>query len=108
MFGPNRRGFGGAGSSPPVSSNAPERPPTARFVAALSVARNAKIGLASGVAVALLAYLYRVLELLGPSADTRGSPLLFLLLALTLALAVAALVALGLTLVSAYRLAREP
>ncbi len=77
-------------------------------MAALSVARNAKIGFASGVAVAVLAYLFRVFEVLGPSADTRGSPLLFLTLALTLALAVAALVALALTLVSAYRLAREP
>jgi hypothetical protein len=77
-------------------------------MAALSVARNAKIGAASGAAVAVLAYLYRVFGLVGPSADTRGSPLLFLALALTLALAVAALVALALTLVSAYRLAREP
>ena len=91
-----------------MSSNAPERPPTAQFIAALSVARNAKIGLASGVVVAVLAYAYRVFEIAGPSVDTRGSPLLFLSLALTLVLAVAALVTVGLTLVSAYRLAREP
>jgi hypothetical protein len=90
-----------------VADDAPERPPTAAFMAALSVARNAKIGLATGVAFAILAYVYRVFELLGPTADTRGSPLLFLLLALTLALATAALVAVVLTLVSAYRLAHE-
>ena len=107
MFGPNRRGFGGVESSTVVSSNGPERPPTAQFMAALSVARNTKIGLASGLAVAFLAYVFRVFELLGPAADTRGSPLLFLSLALTLALAVAALVAVGLTLGAAYRLARE-
>jgi hypothetical protein len=107
MCGPNRRGFGGGGGSSGVSSDAPERPPTAQFMAALSVARNAKVGVASGVAVALLIYAVRVFEVLGPVADTRGSPLLFLTLALTLALAVAAVVALGLTLVAAYRLARQ-
>ncbi len=107
MSRPNRRGFGRAERNPNVSRDAPERPPTVQFMAALSVARNAKIGIASGAAVAVLAYLYRILELVGPSADTRGSPLLFLTLALTLALAVAALVALALTLASAYRLARE-
>jgi lipopolysaccharide export LptBFGC system permease protein LptF len=90
-----------------VADDAPERPPTAQFMAALSVTRNAKIGLATGVAFALLAYVYRVFELGGPAADTRGSPLLFLVLAVTLAFATAALVTVVLTLVSAYRLAHE-
>lgn len=90
-----------------MSNDAPERPPTAKFAAALSVPRNAKIGLAAGIATAILAYAYRVLELVGPAADTRGSPLLFAVLAVTLAFGSAALVTVALTLVSAYRLARE-
>ena len=88
-------------------ADAPDRPPTAEFLAALSVVRNVEIGLAVGVALAVLAYVYRVFRLGGPTTDPRGSPLLFALLAVTLALAAAALVAVGLTLVSAYRLARE-
>lgn len=105
----NRRGFDFGGYSIPVSvpDDTPERSPTTQFMAALSVARNAKIGLAVGVGFAILVYAYRVFELLGPTTDTRGSPLLFLTLAVTLALATAALVALILTLVSAYRLAHE-
>ena len=88
-------------------ADTPDRPPTTEFLAALSVVRNAKIGLAVGVALAVLAYVYRVFALAGPTADTRGSPVLFALLAVTLALAAAAVVAVGLTLVSAYRLAQE-
>ena len=88
-------------------ADTPDRPPTTEFLAALSVVRNAKIGLAVGVALAVLAYVYRVFALACPTADTRGSPVLFALLAVTLALAAAAVVAVGLTLVSAYRLARE-
>lgn len=90
-----------------MADDAPERPPTAQFLAALAVARNAKIGLASGVTLAALVYVYRVFELLGPAADTRGSPLLFLVLSVTLALATATLVTMTLTLGSAYRLARK-
>ena len=90
-----------------MPDDAPERPPTAAFIAALSVPRNAKIGVAVGVALAALAYVVRVFELLGPTADTRGSPLLFFVLAFTLAFATAALVTLILTLGSAYRLARK-
>lgn len=107
MFAPDRREFGAASSRKTVSNDAPERPPTAEFVAALSVPRNAKVGLAAGVAVAVLAYAYRVFELAGPAADTRGSPLLFAVLALTLAFGSAAFVTTVLTLGSAYRLARE-
>ncbi|WP_049902450.1 DUF7536 family protein [Halococcus agarilyticus] len=90
-----------------MSDDAPERPPTAEFAAALSVPRNAKIGLAAGVGVAVCIYAYRVFELLGPVADPRGSPLLFAVLAVTLAFGSATLVTVLLTLVSAYRLARE-
>jgi hypothetical protein len=105
----NRRGFGSANGICAVSAstNGPERPPTAQFMTALSVARNVKIGLVTGVAFAILVYAYRVFEVLGPTTDPRGSPLLFLLLAVTLALATATLVAVLLTVVSAYRLACE-
>ena len=107
MSASNQRGFGAVGSRRDVSNDAPERPPTAAFVTALSVPRNAKIGLAAGVAVAVLAYAYRVFELVGPATDTRGSPLLFAVLAVTLAFGSATLVTVLLTLVSAYRLTRE-
>lgn len=102
----NRRDFDDTAEYRGVADT-PDRPPTAQFLSALSVARNAKIGLIVGIALAVLAFAYRVFRLGGPTADTRGSPLLFALLAVTLALAAAALVAVFLTLVSAYRLARE-
>jgi hypothetical protein len=81
-------------------------------VQALNVPRNAKLGLAAGVGLALVVYLFRVLELLGPFAGTRQYPVLgpegwFLLLAAVLASATALLVTAALTLASAYRLARE-
>ncbi|PSP89507.1 hypothetical protein BRC90_04020 [Halobacteriales archaeon QS_4_69_34] len=90
-----------------MADDTPDRPPTANFLAALSVARNAKIGLAVGVTFALFVYAYRVFELLGPVGDSRGSSLAFLALAFTLALATAAVVALALMVLSAVRLARE-
>jgi hypothetical protein len=93
-------------------SDVPDRPPTANLVAALDVRRNALLGLVVGLLVAAVAYAFRVLELGGPFAGTRQFPLLgpegwFLILAFTLATATAILVATFLTLVSAYRLARE-
>lgn len=90
-----------------MSEDAPERSPRARLVEALSVARNLKIGLAVGVAFAALVYAVRVLELLGPTTDSRGGPVLFLALAFVLAVTLGALVATALTLVRAIRLARE-
>ncbi len=77
------------------------------LAAALSVRRNAAIGAASGLAVAALAYVARVLELFGP-APTRGSPVLFFGLALVLATSVAVLVAVALSAASAVRAARRP
>lgn len=90
----------------------PERPPTATFLAALNVRRNAAIGLAVGLVFALIVYLVRVLELLGPFQGTREFPLLgvggwYLMLAFVLATTTAILVATVLTVVSAVRLARS-
>jgi len=74
---------------------------------ALSVARNATIGFGAGVAIAAAMYVYRVAELGGPVPGTRGSPALFLTLAVVLATSAGALVTLALTVRSAIRLARE-
>lgn len=77
------------------------------LAAALSVRRNLAVGVAVGLAVAALAYAVRVLELFGP-APARGSPALFLGLALVLATGVAALVAVVLSAASAYRASKRP
>jgi hypothetical protein len=95
-----------------VSDEAPDRPPAAALVRALRVPRNAAVGAAVGIALAATVYLVRVLELLGPVRGTRRFPVLgaegwFLLLAVVLAVATTLLVTTGLTVVSAYRLARE-
>ncbi|MFB6296552.1 MAG: hypothetical protein ABEH66_06925 [Halobacteriales archaeon] len=79
----------------------------AGFVEALAVARNAKIGFGVGIVVAAVMYVYRVAELGGPVPGTRGSPALFLMLAVVLAASAGALVTLALTVRSAIRLARE-
>ncbi|MFB6096109.1 MAG: hypothetical protein ABEJ74_01820 [Haloferacaceae archaeon] len=94
-----------------MADQRPDRPPTAAFLAALHVRRNAAVGLVVGVALAGLAYLVRVLELFGPFQGTREFPVLgvggwFLMLAFVLATTTALLVATVLTVVSAVRLAR--
>lgn len=88
---------------PPV----PDAARTRELASALDVRRNALVGFGSGVVLAILAYAFRVGELAGPSADTRGSPALFLLLAFVLAVSVGLLVTAVLTVRSAVRLARE-
>lgn len=80
-----------------------ERSGTAAFLDALRVARNAKIGVAVGVAFGALMYVVRVFELRGPAPDGVGGPGLFLALAFVLAFGTAVLVTIVLTLVSAYR-----
>lgn len=85
--------------------SAPDRRGLATLGERLRVRRNAKIGFATGLATALFAYAYRVGELGGPPADTRGSALLFFLLAIVLAVSLGALVAGVLTLLEAVRLA---
>jgi len=76
-------------------------------VAALPLRRNAAVGVAVGGAVGVTVYAARVTEALGPT-PARGSPLLFLGLALVLASALAGLVAGVLTVVSLYRVLSAP
>jgi hypothetical protein len=94
-----------------VSETPPDRPPQSGLVRALKVPRNAVIGIGFGIAFAIVAYLARVLELLGPFAGTREYPVLgpegwFLVLAFVLATSTALLVASVLTVVEIVRLAR--
>ena len=95
-----------------MSDEVPERPPGSGLLQALRVPRNGAVGAAVGVAIAVLAYLARVLELLGPFAGTREYPGLapegwFLILAFVLATSTALLVTSVLTVVEAVRLARR-
>ncbi|MFB6090485.1 MAG: hypothetical protein ABEJ97_05445 [Halobellus sp.] len=95
-----------------MSDEAPNRPPGAGLLDALRVPRNAAVGVAVGVALAVGAYLARVLELFGPFAGTREYPVLgpegwFLILAFVLATSTALLVASALTVVEAVRRTRE-
>lgn len=84
-----------------------DRSGTAAFFDALRVARNAKIGVAVGVAFGALMYVVRVFELRGPAPDGVGGPILFLALAFVLAFGTAVLVTIVLTVVSAYRAVRR-
>lgn len=89
-----------------MAGDAPERPPVGRLLAVLRVRRNLGVGATVGAALAAVLYAIRYLELLGPAPD-RGSPLLFLGLAVVLAASAAALVATLLTLARAVRVARD-
>ena len=91
----------------PVAPGVPDVARTREVARALDVRRNAVVGFGSGVVLALLAYAFRVGELAGPTADARGSPALFLLLAFVLAVSVGLLVTAALTVRSAVRLARD-
>ncbi len=82
------------------------------MVEALSVKRNATVGVFVGLAVATLAYVVRVFELLGPVADGRSYPvfgpeLWFILLAFVFAAATALGVTLLLTAFNAYTLTKQ-
>lgn len=95
-----------------MTDGTPGRSPTGGLADALNVRRNAGVGLAVGVALAAAVYLFRVLELLGPFSGTQRYPVLgpegwFLVLAFVLASTSALLVTSILTIVSAYRLARN-
>lgn len=68
--------------------------------------RNVVAGLAVGALLGATVYVVRVFELLGPAPD-RGSPVLFLGLALVLAVSAGGLVATALTALTAVRVARE-
>lgn len=83
------------------------------MVEALSVRRNAAVGVGVGLLLGALAYLFRVLELAGPFGGTQqfpglGEPGWFLLLAFVLASSTALLVTSLLTVVSLARLLRNP
>lgn len=96
--------------SPP--DDPPDRPPGRGLVDALSVRRNAGVGVAVGLLLAVGVYAVRVFELLGPVTGTRDYPVFgpegyYLLLAFVLATATALLVTGLLTVVSAARLARS-
>ncbi|MFW5939784.1 MAG: DUF7536 family protein [Halolamina sp.] len=91
-------------------SEEPPEPSLAPLLAALSVRRNAAVGVVSGLALAVLAYAFRLGRAAGPFTGTRQFPLLgetgwFVLLSFVLACATALLVTTLLTLVSLVRLA---
>lgn len=92
-----------------MSDQPPERPPRARFVAALSVRRNATVGFGIGAALAVAVYaFFVVVPLAVPSVPTRGlSPVLYLLLAFVVAVTTGLLVTTLLTVASAIRLSRD-
>lgn len=94
-----------------MSEESPE-PSVAPLLAALSVRRNAAVGVAVGLALAVGAYVFRLSRVAGPFAGTREFPVLgetgwFLLLSFVLACATALLVTTLLTLGSLVRLLRE-
>lgn len=91
----------------PVVSTVPDAARTRELIRLLDVRRNAAVGFGAGVAVAALAYAFRVGELAGPVAATRGSPALFLVLAFVLAVTVGLVATAALTARSALRVARE-
>lgn len=78
------------------------RSPTATFLAALDVTRNLKYGFAFGFALAIVALIVFVLV-----PGTARSPLLYLVLAIVLATSAGALATVFLTIITAYRLAKE-
>jgi len=95
-----------------VTDETPARPPSAGLIDALAVRRNATVGVVTGVALAVVVYLVRVFELIGPVGGTQQYPVIgpegwFLVLGFVLASATALLVTAALTLVTAYRLTRE-
>lgn len=78
------------------------RSPTATFLAALDVERNAKRGFAFGGALALAVLVVFVLV-----PGTTRPAALYVLLAVVLATSAGALATVALVLISAYRLSRE-
>jgi hypothetical protein len=95
-----------------VSDDSSNGPPTAALIDALGVKRNAAVGLAVGVAVAVAAYAVRVFELLGPVGGGRSYPIVgpeawFLLLAVVFAAATSLAVMLVLTAVRLYGLSTD-
>lgn len=95
-----------------VTEDTPEKPPMLALLERCGLWRNAKVGLAVGAAVALAAYLFRALELLGPLGPTRQYPVVgpdawFLLLAFVLAVTFGMLVTAALTVRTAVKETRQ-
>lgn len=80
----------------------PDRPPTATVLAALRVRRNAAIGFAFGVALALALYVFFV----AIPGGTEENPLFYLPLAFVVATSVGAVLTLVLTVATAISLSR--
>lgn len=98
--------------APRNAASEPDRPPVLALLESLDLYRNAKIGIAAGLTVAIVAYLVRFLELLGPLVDGQSYPFVgpetwFLLLAFVLAVTMGLLVTVGLLLWSARRAVRD-
>lgn len=91
-----------------MSQDRPERPPTAQFLAALNVRRNARVGLVAGVWFTLGVYLFFIVVPAWSSqnvADVLSA--YYLALAFTLAATTAGIVAITLTIRSAIALSRD-
>lgn len=78
------------------------RSPTATFLTALDATRNLKYGFAFGAVLAIVVLIVFVLV-----PGTTRSPFLYLVLAVVLATSAGALATVLLTLIAAYRLAKE-
>lgn len=81
-------------------------PSLGTLLLALGIRRNATIGFAVGVVLAVGAYVYRIV-LVDAAPGVESSPLLFGALAVTLAVSAGAFVAICLTLLAAIRRARR-
>ncbi len=89
-----------------VSDDTPNGPSLGALLVELGARRNATIGLVLGVGLAVLAYVYRVI-VVDPAPGVESSPVLFGVLAVTLAVSFGAFVAVVLTIGSAIRRARR-
>lgn len=87
-------------------SDTPEEPSLAALFVELGIKRNAAIGLVLGTAIALAAYIYRII-LVDAAPGVESSPILFGALAVTLAVSVAGFVVVVLTIVAAIRRVRQ-
>lgn len=89
-----------------VSDDTPNGPSLGALLVELGARRNATIGLVLGIGLAVLAYVYRVI-VVDPAPGVESSPVLFGVLAVTLAVSFGAFVAVVLTIGSAIRRARR-
>jgi hypothetical protein len=95
-----------------VSDDTTDKPPMLVLLESLAFYRNVRVGLAVGASLAVLLYLTRALELLGPLVEVREYPAVgpdvwFALLAFVFAATSALLVAIALTVFEAVRGARS-